>query len=145
MTRKLDDDLKAYLASDPVPGYRERLDTITESRKAQPWYRRAWAWMVDAHKLVTFFTAVCAATIAAHAYIAGLITKDNLKSEVKQAVTEAMLDTRTRVIQLEDNTAELPQWRKATQEMITRHDERVRLIDARQEKLEARFDRYLRR
>ncbi len=141
---KVDAELKAYLASE-VPVYRERLDTLTEAHQAQPWYRRAWAWIMDAHKLLTVFTAVCAATIAGHAYIAGLITKDNLETSVTTAVAKAMLDTRGDVADLKDHTAGIVDWRKSTQEAIVRHDEHIRILEKQEDQLQGRVDKYLSR
>ncbi len=143
---KIDDQLKEYLESNPPP-YRAKLNTLDriESRAAKPWYRRAWAWIADAHKLLTVFTAVCAATIAAHAYIAGLITKDNLEIAVTTAVTKAMLESRGDVSDLKDRTAGIVDWRKATQESIVRHEERIHGLEKQQDTLTNRVDKYISR
>ncbi len=134
-------DIEALLAK--AQPYRQRLNTLDriEVQAAQPWYKRAWSWIADAHKLVTIFAAICGASVAAHAYIAGLITKDNLKAEVTQAVAAAVLDTRARVTTLEDHTSGLPEWRRDTSEKVVRQDERIRAVEKLSEKTEARLDR----
>lgn len=122
---------------------REPLDTLTEANASKPWYRRAWEFATDAHKLLTAFGAICAFSIGAHAWIAGLVTKKNVEETVNAAVVKAMLETNGKVSDLQNRTSGLPEWRIATHDMVTRHEERVHNLEKQQEKLETRFDRYL--
>jgi len=128
----------------PDGTYRGRLATLDEIKAAQPWYRRAWAFVTDAHKFLITFASICTATVAAHAWIAGLVTKKNVKDEVTTAVVAAMFEMRSDISDLKDRTAGLPDWRRTTQETIVRHEERIEHTSKQEEKLEARFDWYLR-
>jgi hypothetical protein len=66
-----------------------------------PWYRRAVALFKD-YKLVA---SICAGTIAAHVYVKGLITRDDLKGAVREAVTEATAPLERRVDLVERESA----------------------------------------
>ncbi len=131
-------DIEELLAK--AKPYRERLDTLTEAQTAVPWYRRAIGFLGHAQKFLVVFGSICAASVAAHAWIAGLVTTNDVKTAVSQAVAETMLDTRARVTVLEDRTAGLPEWRRDTQEMITRHDERIKALGELSARTSARVD-----
>lgn len=112
---------------------------------AKPWYRRAWAFATHAHKALIAFASICATTIGAHAWIAGLVTKENVRAEVTGAVAAAMVETRVQVTALNDRTAGLPEWRKATHELVIRHEERLNAVEKLANKTDDRIDRYLQR
>ncbi len=132
-------------ASEGVPPPRPVLDTLTEIQISQPWYRRAWHFVTSAAGFLKIFGAIAGASLAGHAWIAGLVTKENVHDEVGAAVTAAMLNTNDRLTRLEDKTADFPGWKISTHDKVTTHEVKINALDKSTTKLEDRFDRYLRK
>jgi hypothetical protein len=86
-------------------------DPREEARAFKPWWRRAWDWLNDAHKFLLTFGGICAATLAGHAWLKGLITRRELDLAVEVAVRQALAPALADLTTIKTNTAGLPDWR----------------------------------
>lgn len=86
-------------------------DPREEARKFKPWWRRAWEWANDAHKFLLTFGGICAATLAGHAWLKGLITRRELELAVQVAVDKALVQALSDLKDIKTNTGGLPEWR----------------------------------
>jgi hypothetical protein len=129
--------LRAYNEGRSLPP----ADGPSPAPRLKPWYRRAWAWAVEGHKALTGFATVCAISIGAHAWLAGLVTKDNVDATVQAAVTKALVEANGRIKDLEANTRGLPEWRGDTTVHDAVQDTRLQELDKRTASFEDRLER----
>ena len=83
-----------------------------------PWWKRLGGFVAD----VKVFIGICVATLAAHAWIKGLITRAELdlavKAEVATQVKEALREVRVDLDIIKTNTGGIKEWRGATTEKL---------------------------
>ncbi len=107
----------------------------------KPWYRRLYDWAAAGHKALTIFAGICVSTVAAHAWLAGLVTKKNVDESVQGAVAKALLDTDTRVRDLESKVSDLPMWRGTTTTHDAVQDTRIQALEKRADGFDDRLER----
>lgn len=118
-----------------------------EARALLPWGRRFIAWITDFHKFVTALVSIAAVTVAIHVWLKGLITRKELEiavtAAVTTAVTQALLDMRTDVVKLKEDSAWMKDTAKGLPEWKVSIETRVAATEHQGEKNEKRIDAYL--
>jgi len=128
----------------------EERETAKDLRRLKPWHKKAWDWIIFGHKMWVAYAAISGATIAAHAYIHGIVTGIEVKAVVKAALDEAIEEKRvskadetSRITNLESQMSDMPAWRGRQTETVGRHEERLNGVEKLAEKTEHKVDSYL--
>jgi len=102
-----------------APAPASQVEGPPERPEFLPWWRRVSTWFADAHRVVGIVATLCTATIAAHVWIKGLVTRAEVHEEVKQAVREAMVDVAADLAKMKDRTGDdFPPWRRRVDERL---------------------------
>jgi hypothetical protein len=86
-------------------------DPRQEAEAFKPWWRRAGEWLGDFHKFVLTLIGISTVTLAAHAWLKGLITRRELDLAVQVAVDKALVQVLSDLRDIKANTGGLPDWR----------------------------------
>lgn len=109
-----------------------------------PWWRRVSAWFAEAHRLVLTVSAICGATLAAHLWIKGLVTRAEVHEEVRQAAREAMIDVAADLATMKGRTGDdFPPWRRRVDERLVDVEKTAADGVKLGQKANDRFDHYL--
>jgi len=119
---QIDRDVRArHSAAEPSDFPSRQPTEVEEPERPEflPWWRRVGAWFADAHRVVGIVASLCTATIAAHLWIKGLVTRAEVHAEVRQAVREAMVDVAADLAKMKQRTGDdFPPWRKRVDERL---------------------------
>lgn len=108
-----------------------------------PWWRRLAAWLKDFHHFALTLVSVSTMSVAAHAWVRGLITKEQLTAAVEEAVRNAMIDQTTEIRLLKERTGGLPEWRSDVSKRLSDVETKAAAAEKKGEKNEDRIDRYI--
>jgi hypothetical protein len=108
-------------------------------RAMLPWWKRFGAFVAD----VKVFIGICAATLAAHAWIKGLVTRTEVDVAVEAAVIKATAQIRGDLETIKTNTGGLPEWRGETSKKIVAIEKDVAAVTKDATKANDRIDAYL--
>lgn len=134
----VDRDARTYSPPPPDEPPRRRM-------KMLPWWRRLSAWLKDFHHFALTLVSVGGMTVAGHAWVRGLITKEQLATAVEEAVRKAMVDQTTEIKTLKERTGGLPEWRSDFTKRLSDVELRAAAAERKGEKNEDRIDRYIAR
>ena len=106
---------------------REQIDAedARTVRHLQPWWRRFLQFCAD----VRTVAAICAATVATHAWVRGLVTTANVDAVVQHAVTVALVDVVADLQRCKEQTAGLQEWRGGLNAKIDSLEKRDQELD----------------
>lgn len=108
-------------------------------RAMRPWWKRLGAFVADVKVVI----GICAATVAAHAWLRGLITRAELNVAVEAAVMKATAEMRADIDTIKKNTGGLPDWRGETTTRVGKLEEKVGESTRLANKANDRIDAYL--
>jgi hypothetical protein len=118
-------------------------DDRRSMRAMVPRLRRAVAWIADFHKFVITLAGIATATVGAHVFLKGLITRKELDLAVESAVTKALADVRADLAIIKTNTGGIPEWRGDMTTRVISLEQRISIAHKLAEKNESRIDTYL--
>jgi hypothetical protein len=114
------------------------------SMRILPWWRRFWAWVIDFHTIVSKMAAIAVASVAAHVWIQGLVTRSEVHAEVKKAVIEALLEVNTDLATMKVRTGDdFPGWRDKVDDRLPKVEERASQAERMGQKANDRIDTYI--
>jgi hypothetical protein len=120
-----------------------QLERRRSIRAMQPLHRRIFGLIAD----VKVFAGICAATIAGHAWLKGLVTRAEVnlavKAEVTLQVKAALDEMRADLAIIKTNTGGLPEWRGQTSDRVVKLEEKADEAKHLATKANDRIDSYL--
>ena len=95
----------------------------------KPRLRRTIEVLTTVRGALTVFTAINAGILAGQVWVKNIVTRDNVRVVVEEAVSAAMVDARARIINLEDKTSDLSSWKISTRLNLEALEKRDNLLE----------------